>query len=207
MLIITLLIACDTKPHVVQHSSPASDALKKNAVYVVSHEWHTGFVVPSKNLFVEVPVLKQRFVNSPNIEIGWGDKGFYQADEITIGLTMKAMFWPTDTVIHAVAVPNDIHNYFPYSEIEEIQLSDDQFKALIKFIVNSFYTDKKGKLKELKQGIYGNSQFYSGVGQFFLFNTCNNWTAKGLKSAGFDINTTFKLTKDSVLRYLEESKY
>jgi len=35
-------------------------------------------------------------------------------------------------------------------------------------------------------------------------NTCNKWTAKGLKSAGMDISPTFKLTAESIMDYLEE---
>ena len=57
---------------------------------------------------------------------------------------------------------------------------------------------------ELESGIYGNSQFYKGVGDFYLMNTCNKWTAKGLKSAGMDISPTFKLTADSIMDYLKD---
>ncbi len=35
-------------------------------------------------------------------------------------------------------------------------------------------------------------------------NTCNTWTAKGLKSAGMDISPTFKLTADSIMDYMKE---
>ena len=35
-------------------------------------------------------------------------------------------------------------------------------------------------------------------------NTCNKWTAKGLKSAGMDISPTFKLTADSIMDYVKE---
>jgi len=37
-------------------------------------------------------------------------------------------------------------------------------------------------------------------------NTCNKWTAKGLKSAGMDISPTFKLTADSIMDYLKENR-
>jgi hypothetical protein len=35
-------------------------------------------------------------------------------------------------------------------------------------------------------------------------NTCNNWTAKSLKSFGMDISVTFKLTSDSVMGYVKK---
>ena len=59
---------------------------------------------------------------------------------------------------------------------------------------------------ELQKGIYGDSQFYSGVGDFYLMNTCNRWTAKGLKSIGMDISPTLKLTAGSVMNYLTKAK-
>ncbi|MGF1760774.1 DUF2459 domain-containing protein, partial [Photobacterium sagamiensis] len=45
-------------------------------------------------------------------------------------------------------------------------------------------------------------QFYKGVGDYHLMNTCNQWTAKGLKSTGMDISPTFKLTAGSVMKYV-----
>jgi hypothetical protein len=36
-------------------------------------------------------------------------------------------------------------------------------------------------------------------------NTCNKWTAKGLKSAGMDISPMFKLTAGSVMSAVIEN--
>jgi len=73
---------------------------------------------------------------------------------------------------------------------------------LLSFIASSFYKNQKGEILETQGGIYGNSQFYKGVGYFSLMNTCNKWTAKGLKSAGMDIAPAFKLTAGSIMNYL-----
>ncbi len=102
-----------------------------------------------------------------------------------------------------MSVPSDVNEYFPGSEIESLCLSDDNLSALVRFISNSFYKDSNGDIQALKKGIYGDSQFYKGVGNYYLMNTCNKWTAKGLKSAGLDILPTFKLTADSIIDYLE----
>jgi len=202
IILISILTACSTKPYIVKQDPITENEARNNDIYVVSHEWHTGFVIPSKLIINTLPTLGQRFGDSPYIEFGWGDKGFYQANEITSGLTVQAIFWPTESVIHAVAVPNRIRRYFPRSEIVSIYLTDNEFDSLIKFIENSFQKNENGGIIELKNGIYGNSQFYKAVGDYYLMNTCNKWTAKGLKSAGFDIDTTFKLTKDSILNFL-----
>lgn len=168
----------------------------------MSHGWHTGFVIPSINIYPKLPKLIARFKNSPFIEFGWGDKGFYQAKEITSGLTLRAIFWPTESVIHAVAVPSNVYEYFPGSKIEEVFLAESELDSLVNFISDSFYKDEKGDALKLKNGTYGNSQFYKGVGDYYLMNTCNKWTAKGLKSAGMGISTTLKLTAGSIMNYL-----
>ena len=84
-------------------------------------------------------------------------------------------------------------------------LSDGEISALIGFISRSFFRDRSGNLLKLQKGIYGDSQLYSGVGDFYLMNTCDRWTAKGLKSVGMVISPTLKLTVGSVMNYLTKA--
>ena len=103
--------------------------------------------------------------------------------------------------MHAVAVPAGIAvaAYFKESEIAVLKLNDEQLGSLVKFIANSFGRDEKNSIIPQRKGIYGDSQFYQGVGDYYLMNTCNKWTAKGLKSIGMDLSPTFKLTSGSVM--------
>ena len=201
LLIIIILGGCSAKPYIVSYAEKFEGS-GQNGVYVVSHGCHTGFVIPAPEIQGVIPELEQRFGNTPYIEFGWGDKGFYQAKETTLGLTLRAIFWPTESVVHSVAVPQKVEEYFSNSEVVKLCLTDGELSALIGFISRSFFRDKSGNLLELQKGIYGDSQFYSGVGDFYLVNTCNRWTAKGLKSIGMDISPTLKLTAGSVMNYL-----
>jgi len=201
MVILALLAGCSAKPLIVHHVEKFTGT-GENELYVVSHGWHTGIVVPAATIQQQIPELKARFGDTPYIEIGWGDKGFYQAEEITSGLTLRAILWPTESVIHSVAVPQRPVEFFSDSDVKKICLSNGELESLIRFISSSFYKDGAGNVLALKNGLYGNSQFYRGVGDYYLMNTCNKWTAKGLKSAGMDISPTFKLTASSVMRYL-----
>ena len=203
-IIIFIIVGCSAKPYIFSYTEEFGGS-GRNKVYVVSHGWHTGFVIPAPEIQKVIPELKQRFRNTPYIEFGWGDKGFYQAKETTSGLTLRAIFWPTESVVHSVAVPQKVEEYFSNSEVAKLCLSDGELSALIGFISSSFYRDKSGNLLELQKGIYGDSKFYSGVGDFYLMNTCNRWTAKGLKSIGMDISPTLKLTAGSVMNYLTKA--
>ena len=204
LLIIIILAGCSTKPYIVSYAEKFEGS-GQNEVYVVSHGWHTGFVIPAPEIQGVIPELEQRFGDILYIEFGWGDKGFYQAKETTSGLTLRAIFWPTESVVHSVAVPQKVEEYFSNSEVAKLCLSDGELSALIGFISRSFFRDKSGNLLELQKGIYGDSQFYSGVGDFHLMNMCNRWTAKGLKSIGMDISPTLKLTAGSVMNYLTKA--
>lgn len=205
VVLVSLLImtGCSSGPNIVQHPY-AYSGLGANEVYVVSHGWHTGFVVPSKRVYTIMPGLKSRFGDTPRIEFGWGDQGFYQARQITSGLTLKAIFWPTQSVMHAVSVPRDVHAYFPNSKKIQICLTHKELDSLLRFIHNSFEKNDRGEVISLGGGIYGDAQFYKGVGDYYLMNTCNKWTAKGLKSIGMDISPGFKLSASSIMRFLNK---
>ena len=204
--LIALLISANMVVGLIKCLAAEIDKSTENEVYVVNHGWHTGFVVPSSEIQQLIPELKQRFRNAPYIEFGWGDKEFYQDEEINSGITLKAIFLPTDSVVHAVAVTRNADKHFKHSEVEKFCLKDPEFKSLVKFVSSSFYRDESGNILKLNNGIYGDSQFYKAKGNFHIFNTCNKWTAKGLESAGMNISTTLKLTAGSIMSYLSNEE-
>ena len=205
-LLLTLLIAANVVIITIKCFATELEKSAKNEVYVVNHGWHTGFVVHASEIQKEIPELKQRFGNAPYIEFGWGDKEFYQANEITPDITLKAIFLPTESVLHAVAISSEADKYFKHSEVHKFCLEDLELKSLVDFISNSFYRDESGSILKLNHGIYGDSQFYKAKGNFHIFNTCNKWTAKGLESTGMKISTTFKLTAGSIMTFLSNGK-
>ena len=204
--LIALIIATNLVIVTIKCFATEFEKSAKNEVYVVNHGWHTGFVVHASEIQKEIPELKQRFGNAPYIEFGWGDKEFYQANEITPDITLKAIFLPTESVLHAVAVSSEADKYFKHSEVHKFCLEDLELKSLVDFISNSFYRDESGSILKLNHGIYGDSQFYKAKGNFHIFNTCNKWTAKGLESTGMKISTTFKLTAGSIMTFLSNGK-
>ena len=197
------MTACASGPPVVE---PVGGKVGDNGtvVYVTGHDWHTGFVIPAADMQARFPALKTRFGNTAYLEFGWGDKDFYRAAEITAGLAAKAVLWPTESVMHVVAVPENVHGYFPKAEIHRLCLSPGRYAALINFIAGSFRRAADGAVIPLQGGLYGDSSFYEAVGNYTLFNTCNTWTAKGLKSAGFDITPVFYPRAAGITAFLRE---
>ena len=212
---VLFIAGCATAPDAlappVDHSPTQPRAQR---IFAVGHGWHVGLVLPAEPLVSTLPELKRRFGNTQYLEIGWGDKGFYQApdQDITFALTLQAMFWSSGAVMHVVALPAARDNprdspfeYFAASDIVELCVTDHELAALNNFVARSFLKDKHGRAIEMKRGIYGDSQFYQADGRYHLLNTCNKWVAKGLHSMGLSIDPTFKLTSASVLDWLKTS--
>ena len=204
ILMLFFFIGCNSKPYFVKNLKQ-NNSKQKVTIYITNHGWHTGVIIPSDNNYTKdrLNFLYDRFGNQRFFEMGWGDKGFYQSNEVTTKLTLKAMFWASDTVMHIVAFDKNPKIYFAESEIKKLEIELKDYLGLLKFIKNSFYFDENG-IKKLKNGLYGDSQFYEAIGKYYLFNTCNVWTAKALKSANFKIYPNTKLTASSVMNFLEE---
>lgn len=197
--------ACGCKPQVVKPKPAARSHAPLQTVHVANHGWHTGVIIPGKEINREMPVLKDHFGEVPYYEFGWGDAKFYQAEEISFGLGVRALGWPTDAVLHVVALPKDPRKYFAASEVVPLFITKDGYDSLRKFIRLSFARDAHGHPQVLGRGIYGDSHFFRAEGRFFLTNTCNKWTAKALKSAGRDIPVTFRFTAGSIMKYLRRT--
>ncbi|WP_051308893.1 TIGR02117 family protein [Desulfogranum japonicum] len=199
-----LLSACSAKPYAVQ-PIPEAQPVRSHLVYIVSHGWHTGLIISGAILNEAVPGLERRFGMPDFYEIGWGDKGFYQAQQITTGLTLQAMFWSEGAVLHLVAISTLPAQYFNGEPVISTCLSDNELDSLKIFLQSSFLYTPTHSTVPLRTGIYGNSQFYTAQGRYYLLNTCNKWIAKALKSAGLEIQPVFKLTSGSIMKYLEKN--
>lgn len=192
---------CATLPKIVEPSKQLSN--KHLPVYVISHGRHTGIVIPAHKVTQAIPALVSRFEQEAYLEFGWGDAGFYQADKVTSGLTLRALFFPSGSVVHVVGFSESPLEYFEGSIIEEVNIDEANMGSLVQFIRNSLVVDDEEALLPIKKGLYGNSQFYAGIGNYYILNTCNKWTAKALYSGGVDISPRLKLTSGSVMGALK----
>ncbi len=199
------VFGCSANPGVVE-SEVAADSSRTSKLYVVSHGWHVGIAIAADELNAVVPELAERFAGAEYYELGWGDAGFYQAGEITVGVTLQAIIWSRGTVLHVVALRDSPTEYFPASAVVQTCINTEEAESLARYLSNSFTRNADGNLVELKRGLYGESQFYDAEGRYHLLNTSNKWAAKALESAGMDISPTFKLTADSVMGFVEENR-
>ena len=108
------------------------------SIYVVNHGWHTGIIIPAEHLSESLRFVKEDLGRGKFYEFGWGDKGFYQSDEITAWLAIKAIFWSTPSVMHVVKFHSSPSDYFRSSDVAKIFISMDRLEALGESIAKSF---------------------------------------------------------------------
>ena len=179
---------------------------KTQTVYLLNHGWHTGLVIPTAALDNQTCPPAPFFRNEGQaVEFGWGDEGFYRAQKITSGLSVRAMFWPTSTVLHCVVVEKSVEQFFPKSGIIKITLSEAGFKKMCSFLASTYHRNTDGTPISLGPGLYGHSQFYKAHGKYYIFNTCNKWTARALRAAGCPISPFYALRAENV--FSQTSKF
>lgn len=184
---------------------PGPDQTDNKTVYIVNHGLHTGIVLAKKDADPYMYSFDD-FKSARYLEIGWGDETYYQTEEETLCMGIRALFWPTDSVLHVAALQTDPVAYFSNSEVVQLKLSKTDFIRLVEFINNSFALDEKKQIITLGSGLYGTSRFYRAEGTFHLFNNCNTWSASAIRSSGFPISTFYVFTAGNIMYQLKQDE-
>ena len=199
VLLFIIFIACSACAALVNGRSPPGENEPRRSAYLVSHGWHTGIVIQRDDIPAGIWPESGDFPDSEYLEIGWGDRDYYQAPGFNVWYAFKAVLWPTASVLHVVGFSDPPQRYFPQSEIVELQLSQSGYERLIDYIHSSFARGDAEKSVPLRPGLYGKSAFYPSHEKFHLFKTCNVWTARALRAAGYPLIPFFAVTSDQVM--------
>ena len=62
-----------------------------------------------------------------------------------------------------------------------------------------------GRAETLAPGLYPNSLFYPAKGQFHLFNTCNTWVARALRTSGLSVTPVGAITAAGVMQQVRDA--
>ena len=167
------------------------------AIYLIKQSWHTAIVINKDDIdsliFPEVTL----FNNFNIIDIGWGDEEFYQYPDFDAGLAFKALFYGTPSTLRIEGIGISKESYFDISEIViKIAITQEQLDEILIFISNTIYRDNNGNPVLLSESGLGRVKFFKANGEYYLFNTCNTWLARGLKQAGVNITDDIILTEE-----------
>ncbi|MBI3028018.1 MAG: DUF2459 domain-containing protein [Candidatus Rokubacteria bacterium] len=175
------------------------------SVYVLSHGWHTGIAVRRADVPPGLWPEHGDFAGSEFVEVGWGDRDFYQAQEGTSGLALRAAVWSRASVLHVVGFNGAVGRAFPGSDVVELGVSARGLERLSAFIEDAYARDAAGRAMPLGPGQAPVSRFYVARETYYLWRTCNTWTARVLRAAGVPITPLYAITAGNVMYQVRRS--
>lgn len=183
-------------------ASSDKPSAKERDIYLISTGWHTGIVVPVDTLLKRNLPESLDFREIQYLEIGWGDRIFYQSPNPSYSALLNALLKPTSSVIHVYGFNHSIETTFRNSKTVKLTLNETEYTKLLYFIHKSFTRNVNGKPRLEGVGLYGknNSFFYMANGEFHLFNNCNTWVASAIQSTGIGLDSTGIVTADNLLK-------
>lgn len=200
-LLLSLLAGC------AGAAEPRADrpAAANVTIYVVSHGWHTGIVIPARQPGA-LAFLGDHFPAADATgwyELGWGDRRFYQAGDGNLWLTLRAGLLPTASALHVVALPTMPGDYFRHGQTIRLTVSATDYRAMTQTIAGDFSRDESGDVVPIETGLYGDSRFFAADGLFHAFNTCNTWTARRLQDAGLPVRSFMTFSAGAVMQQVQ----
>jgi hypothetical protein len=166
----------------VESLYPPSAGEPYKTVYVVDHGLHTAVVVERTDIPPGVWPANNDYSAFKYAEVGWGPDEIFQAPNLTVGKVLKALFWPNRTVLLLDGYDGaPAQRSGPKDTVIEVKLSSHGFERLCDYVQKTHALDARG------QPICLGRNFYQARGTYWALNTCNNWTASALRSAGCPI--------------------
>lgn len=176
---------------------PAASAETLRSIYVVRRAQHTGIIIRAAD-WPTPSFLTDDFPKADYLEFGWGDAEYYQAEEETIWLALRAALWPSASVIHVIGLTAPLDKNAGAEAIVEVRISHAGLLELVDAI-NAEFAAQTPVGRELQSTPRPN-RFYNARRSFFFPRMCNWWTAERLKDAGCPIAAWSVITASRVLR-------
>lgn len=175
-----------------------SDEPAARTVYVISNGFHAGLVVHRDDVPRDVWPEIDEVPAHPWVEIGWGSEIFYRAEKITVPVVVGAVL-PNSSVLHVVGWDQSPEELFKGGDVIRLEVDETHFAELCRHVHETYAYDEQGHAQDLGRGIYGDSRFFRAKGKYYFPNTCNVWTARGLKAAGLPVVPELCAAADALL--------
>jgi len=180
-------------------AAPAPDCRE---VFIVHSSWHAALVLRARDVDpVAVPEIRD-LPGARFIEFSWGDDSYFPAPNAGVLAALKAAFRSSGSVVHVVAVNDDLRNFYSGAAVVELRFSRSAYDRLMKFISASFTRPAPGVAAAASPGLYSYSRFYPSPRHFSLIHTCNRWVADALEFAGAPIAPSYVITAGQLAEQL-----
>jgi uncharacterized protein (TIGR02117 family) len=163
-------------------------------IFIRLSDIHTDFVMPISLEGTDIDwggLFPSRHFHAPLsgakfVAVGWGSRGFYVDTktwaDLKIGTLLTALFTPSEAVLHV----EYLWDFDPGPGMDEVLLTKEQYRELAAFVQSTIgETDANGAAMLATEVSYNDyDRFYLARGRYHMFNTCNQWTGRGLHRTG-----------------------
>ncbi len=157
-------------------------------LHLWSNGYHSDLGIPMSMLPADHP-LRLLYPNADTLLIGWGEDAFYHSDGRNMLLGIDAIIPPSPTVMHVVAGAQAGSVYLGPTSDLTIAVSREGAANLAEYLREALVLDGQGHAVIESPGkVIGASYFLHARGSFHLFNVCNQWMGRALRSAGVNVN-------------------
>lgn len=158
-------------------------------IYLASNGVHIDIILPaSDTMFNWVQTLPFEHSIYPLINyigFGWGNKEFYintpYWSDLNATTAVNALFLKGESALHVSPYRTIVEN----ENVIKLNITQQEYEKLNQFIYDSFKKNSFGGFEVIEGLNYGiHDAFFVANHNYHLFNTCNSWTNKGLKTSG-----------------------
>ncbi len=173
--------------------------MSHSELYLFCNRLHTFLVLPARILIDKLPQLKQCMTADGFAKVAWGDYQYYGAEHQPWWLGAKALLLPTASVLSVRHLEYLKEGLETGETAYRIKSTRSVINSVAQFICEHFEINAQNQLKKVRQSPCG-TQFYQSRGTYLLCNTCNHWTAYGLREAGLTIKPQLSFSSAQVQR-------
>lgn len=108
------------------------------SIYVVTQAWHTGIVMRRADARADLWPEVDDFPNARWLLVDWGDRDYFPAASFSFWYGLKALFWPTASVVRVIGFDAPPPRQFAGTELVRIGLAREGLEALNRYIGAAF---------------------------------------------------------------------
>ncbi len=195
------LIAATALSACASPKAPPPNAGDCTTIRVWSNGWHVNLAMRAEHFGADHPV-RALFPDARHFLVGWGERGFYMAEDASFWQGVAAALPPGPAVMQVIAHDAPVEEtIWRGSEVLTVAISERGADNLAASIGRYIRTDENGAPIVLSQGRIANeSAFVAARGNFHLFNMCNHWAAKRLQTAGVPVSARISFTAPGLMK-------